>query len=142
MPPQDRRLIVVSGLSGAGKTVVLHALEDLGFYCIDNLPVAFLSQFGREIESGNPALYPQVAVGIDARNPVESLSQFPSVLHQLKSGGMATELVFVDAQDDILLKRYSETRRRHPLSGEDISLARAIANERRLLDPLAERADR
>ncbi|MGQ0657397.1 MAG: RNase adapter RapZ [Chromatiales bacterium] len=141
MPPPDRRLIVVSGLSGAGKTIALHALEDQGFYCIDNLPVAFLPQFGQDMESGKQSLYQQVAIGIDARSPAHGLSQFPSMLRRLKSSGWATELIFVEAEDDVLLKRFSETRRRHPLSGEGVSLALAIARERRLLDPLSECAD-
>jgi UPF0042 nucleotide-binding protein len=137
----SRRLVVVTGLSGAGKTVVLHALEDLGFYCIDNLPVAFLEQFGQELESGKNALYEQLAVGVDARNPVDSLSRVPSILGRLREASIAAELLFIEAQDEILLKRFSETRRRHPLSGEAIALARAIANERRLLEPLSEGAD-
>lgn len=141
MPPQDRRLVVVTGLSGSGKTVVLHTLEDLGFYCIDNLPVAFLAQFEREFISSNQPLYQQLALGIDARNPAESLAQIPVLLQSLRSSGIAAELVFLEAQDDILLKRFSETRRRHPLSGDSQPLARAVANERRLLEPLSEGAD-
>lgn len=141
MPPRDRRLVVVSGLSGAGKTIALDALEDHGFYCIDNLPIAFLPQFAQEMTGGSQSLYQQIAVGIDARSPVDSLSQFPSMLQRLKAGGRATELIFIEAEDDVVLKRFSETRRRHPLSGEGISLARAIAAERRLLDPLSECAD-
>lgn len=141
MPPLDRRLVVITGLSGSGKTVVLHALEDLGFYCIDNLPVTFLEQFGQELESGGHNHYHQLAVGVDARNPADSLSRVPAILQKLRAGGRATELVFVEAQDEILLKRFSETRRRHPLSDDSTPLARAIANERRLLEPLSEGAD-
>jgi UPF0042 nucleotide-binding protein len=137
----NRRLIVVSGLSGAGKTVVLHTLEDLGFYCVDNLPVGFLEEFVREVATSDRALYHQVAVGIDARNPADSLSALPAILDALRRRNAHAELVFVDAGDRTLLKRFSETRRRHPLSGEDLSLARAIARERRLLEPLAECAD-
>lgn len=141
MPPRDRRLVIVTGLSGSGKTVVLHALEDLGFYCIDNLPVAFLGQFEKELEIGTSSLYQQLALGIDARSPADSLARVPGQLQRLRETGTATELVFVDAQDEILLKRFSETRRRHPLSNENVSLARAIATERRLVEPLSEGAD-
>ena len=136
-----RRLVVVSGLSGSGKSVVLHTLEDFGFYCIDNLPVGFLPEIARQIGNSDRAIYQQVAIGIDARNPAEDLSQFPALLQSAKSASLMPELVFVDADDEILLKRFSETRRKHPLSTDATGLARAIANERRLLEPMAEFAD-
>ncbi|MDR9432295.1 MAG: RNase adapter RapZ [Spiribacter sp.] len=133
------RLIIVSGLSGSGKSVALATLEDAGIYCIDNLPVALLEAFGQHIaDSGYSHSY---AVGIDARNRPEALADFPSIIQTLSNQGLQAEIVFLDADDATLLKRFSETRRRHPLSGPDISLAEAIGGERDLLMPLHERAD-
>ena len=141
MSSADRRLVVVTGLSGSGKTVVLHTLEDLGFYCIDNLPVGLLGQFESELVRSDLPIYQQLALGIDARNPAESLTDVVSLLKRLRDSNVAAELIFVEAQDEILLKRFSETRRRHPLSRDSLPLTRAIADERRLLEPLAEGAD-
>jgi RNase adapter protein RapZ len=141
MLPQDRRLVVITGLSGSGKTVVLHTLEDFGFYCIDNLPVKFLGQFESELQNDSSSIYHHLALGIDARNPAEGLAQVPDLLRRVRATGIATELIFLEANDEILLKRFSETRRRHPLSSESLPLARAIDSERRLLAPLAESAD-
>lgn len=137
----SKRLTIVSGLSGAGKTVALHALEDLGYYCIDNLPVGFLTEFARLVAGSDLPLYRQVAVGIDARNPAEALSGFPAVLARLRCEALTPELVFIEADDDVLIKRFSETRRRHPLSTGSIGLRDAIAAERALLEPIAEVAD-
>lgn len=135
-----RRLIVVTGLSGAGKTVVLNALEDLGYYCIDNLPIGLWPALAREIhESGEP-LYSRVAIGIDARNPVEALNAFSDRLRQAKGEYLSAELIFMEASDETLLRRFSETRRRHPLSSDAISLTLAIREERRRLGPLSEAA--
>ncbi|RZU97877.1 RNase adapter RapZ [Spiribacter vilamensis] len=133
------RLIIVSGLSGSGKSVALATLEDSGFYCIDNLPVDLLDAFGRHIsdDGGNT----DYAVGIDARNRPMSLSRFPGILDALANQGIRTEIVFLDADDATLLKRFSETRRRHPLSGPDMPLNEAIRGERERLLPLNERAD-
>jgi UPF0042 nucleotide-binding protein len=133
------RLIIVSGLSGSGKSVALATLEDSGFYCIDNLPVDLLDAFGQHIAmSGEEADY---AVGIDARNQPASLSRFPGILDAIAAHGLDTEIVFLDADDATLLKRFSETRRRHPLSGPDTPLNEAIKGERARLVPLHERAD-
>ncbi len=133
------RLIIVSGLSGSGKSVALATLEDYGFNCIDNLPVALLDAFGAHVaDSGDPAIH---AVGIDARNRPAELAQFPDILRHLGERGVIPEIIFLDADDATLLKRFSETRRRHPLSGPDVSLAEAIRGERELLMPLHERAD-
>ena len=133
---RTKRLIILTGMSGAGKSVVIHALEDLGFYCIDNLPVNLLTEFAKQIRSDGGKTYSRVAVGIDARNPIDDLSQFPKVIADLKQTGFEIEQVFVGADDNVLIKRFSETRRRHPLSNEGTSLAKAIQKERRLLEPL------
>ncbi len=140
MGREAARLIIVSGLSGAGKTVVLNALEDQRFYTIDNLPIGFLPEFLRQIAEVDQPQYEHMAIGIDARNPADSLSEFPERLLAMKRRAL-TELVFVEADDPTLIRRFSETRRRHPLSGQYVSLAAAIHEERVLLGALAEHAD-
>jgi RNase adapter protein RapZ len=141
MPGEPRRLVIVTGLSGAGKSVALHALEDFGYYCIDNLPIGMLSEFLRRGRETDRALYQKVAVGMDARNRAEDLSRFPALLRKLATDDPRPELVFFEASDDILIKRFSETRRKHPLSSHRVSLPDAIRRERELLAPLSEHAD-
>lgn len=135
------RLVIVSGLSGAGKTVVLHALEDHGFYCVDNLPLGFLSRFIISLESEQTVASDRVAVGIDARNPHAKLSELPTLLASAADHAIDIEVVFVTASDETLIKRFSETRRKHPLTGENLTLPQAIVAERKLLEPIIERAD-
>jgi RNase adapter protein RapZ len=138
----ERRLIVVTGLSGAGKTVVLNALKDLDYYCIDNLPIGLLIEFCQHIWERYHPFYQYVAAGIDARNPRGLLAKFPNILHDLGSPELLTaELVFVEATEETLVRRFSETRRKHPLSSERVSLAEAIDQERQLLGSLCEQAD-
>lgn len=141
MVEANKRLIIVSGLSGSGKTVALHSLEDHGFYCIDNLPISFLTEFAQLVTASDSPLYRLVAVGIDARNPAAALSQFPDVVEAIRETRLTPELVFVEASDEVLLKRFSETRRKHPLSSDKISLPEALERERQLLAPIAEYAD-
>ncbi len=135
------RLVIVTGLSGSGKSVALRTLEDAGYYCIDNLPVALLEAFVDQlVVTGN--LPPrEAAVGIDARNQSSELSRFPDILAHLKNRGIETEILFLRADEPTLLKRYSETLRKHPLSGDKMSLADAIQQEKDLLDPISENAD-
>lgn len=140
IPAQDKRLIIVTGMSGGGKSIVLNALEDLGFYCIDNLPVNLVKEFVKQVREDGGQNYTKVAVGIDARNPAEDLSHFPEVMADLKESGFGFELVYIEADDNILIKRYSETRRRHPLSNDQLSLGDAIVHERMLLEPLLDNA--
>lgn len=134
------KLFVVSGISGAGKSTVLYALEDLGFYCLDNLPVALLPAFAREL-LGSPKHYSNAAVGIDARNLSNDLSAIPSLLDELHRSGIATQIIFLDADDSVVITRFSETRRMHPLTRGNIPLTEAIRQERALLSPLSSRAD-
>ncbi|MFT4561398.1 MAG: UPF0042 nucleotide-binding protein [Gammaproteobacteria bacterium] len=136
-----RRFIIVSGLSGAGKSVALRALEDAGFYCVDNLPAALLVNFSKFIDSANMPHYRQVAVGVDARNPATDLSQFPDVLRALQDLEFDVELLYLDASDEALISRFSETRRKHPLSSSDQTLAAAISQERVLMENLSALAD-
>lgn len=135
------KLVIVSGLSGSGKSVALHTLEDVGFYCIDNLPVGLLADFGRHITETGSKAHERYAVGIDARNSAEDLSQFPRILDELEGRQIHSEIIFLQADNDTLIKRFSETRRRHPLSLPNTSLAEAIAREAELLSPIMERAD-
>ncbi|HHJ14930.1 MAG TPA: RNase adapter RapZ [Gammaproteobacteria bacterium] len=133
------KLVIVSGLSGSGKSVALHTLEDLGYYCIDNLPAGLLDALTREL--GQASQSPQrLAVGIDARNLPQSLQCFGNILDRLREQDIECEILFLRCDDDTLIKRFSETRRRHPLSSEHVSLAEAITLERQLLEPIAERA--
>lgn len=136
-----RRFIVITGLSGGGKTVALNALEDLQFYCLDNLPAGMLEQFFERVRAGADGLPDQVAVGMDARSPVAALAPLPELLARLRGGDLPAEVVYLEAADDVLVRRFSETRRRHPLSSDRVPLPEAIAAERELLAPFAGLAD-
>jgi UPF0042 nucleotide-binding protein len=137
--PTPTKLIVVSGMSGSGKTIALRTLEDLDYYCVDNLPGSLLPAFVAEVAQAG--LHPRLAVGIDVRNRTKDLNVLPQVLADVAKEGIESRLIFLDARDDVLFKRYSDTRRRHPLTGEGVSLADAIARERKLLKPLSSIAD-
>lgn len=136
-----QRFIVVSGLSGAGKTEALHALEDAGFYCVDNLPTSFLAEFAQFVSRSSQPLYSKVAVGIDARNPDSDLQQLPQILELLRTNGFVVEVLFIEASEQALINRFNLTRRRHPLSTSSLPLRQAIARERALLEPLIARAE-
>lgn len=132
------QLVIISGRSGSGKTVALRALEDLGYYCIDNLPVNFLS----ELTEIAPERYPKLAVSIDIRNMPEDTSFLSNLLHDIKCNeNLNTIVIFCDAEDQVLIKRYSETRRLHPLSKNNLSLNEAIILEREKLSELEGYAD-
>jgi UPF0042 nucleotide-binding protein len=137
----EKRLIIVSGLSGSGKSVALHILEDLGYYCIDNMPAALLKSLLDEVTMPADQMATMIAVGVDARNRRHDLEALPGLIAELKSADIQTDLLFLQASDDILLKRYSETRRRHPLANQGIELRAAIANERELLRQVINAAD-
>ncbi|HEY4144189.1 RNase adapter RapZ [Pinirhizobacter sp.] len=140
--PKSIRLVVLTGMSGGGKTVALRALEDLEFYCVDNLPAALIPQLVAAVSQGEHGPQTHIAVGVDVRNREADLSRMPSVLSDIAATGVEVHLIFLDSRDDVLIKRYSETRRRHPLSSEGLSLADAIARERKLLRPLSAIAER
>jgi len=135
------RLAVVSGLSGSGKTVALRTLEDLGFYCIDNLPASLLRALAEHALGAGESRYPRLAVGIDARTASSDSQELPRAFSELASLGLPPFLLFLDARDGALLKRFSETRRRHPLGSEGLSLSDAIARERTILKPIKQIAD-
>ena len=133
------KLVIVSGRSGSGKSTALHVLEDAGFYCIDNIPALLLPQLLEQC-AGEASLT-RTAVSIDARNMPGSLARFPEIIASL-SPAFAVDVIYLDADDATLIKRFSETRRRHPLSNAGMPLAEALAAERALLAPIAERAAR
>lgn len=135
------RIIIVSGLSGSGKTIALQTLEDLGYYCVDNLPFKLILPLVREIRTASDLLPPTVAVGVDVRNFIDELSQFPATLADLRASDLTVEVVFLHAGEEILLKRYNETRRRHPLDLGNMPLREAIRQERQLLEPIVACAD-
>jgi RNase adapter protein RapZ len=128
--------VIVSGLSGSGKTLALQALEDAGHYCIDNLPAVLLPEFAeRVLGSGEK----NVAIGLDARNRA-FLVEAPTALERLEKLGVRYRIIFLHADESVLVKRFKETRRRHPMAGADTSLLEAIRRERELLEPLARAA--
>jgi len=136
------RLIIVSGLSGSGKSVALSTLEDEGFYCVDNLPTTLLLPLVEQLRASGLALYQHVAVGIDARSDAGLLDRFTDAVSQLRaSDDITLEIVFLQTERGTLLKRFSETRRRHPLSQQGIPLSEAIDVERSLLSTISEQAD-
>jgi UPF0042 nucleotide-binding protein len=137
----EMRLIIVSGLSGSGKSVALHVLEDLGYYCIDNMPAALLDSVVDEVTSGGDQSAQLLAVGVDARNRRKDLEALPELITDLRKRGIQTDLLFLQASDDVLLKRFSETRRRHPLAEHGTALRAAIASEREILSEVVNSAD-
>lgn len=135
------KLIIVTGLSGSGKSIALHTFEDLGYYCVDNLPILLLEPFASQISRKDVGPYQDAVVGIDARNDLQALSDFPKVMEQLGAIGLECQIVFLQAEPETLLKRFSETRRKHPLTRKDLSLGEAIRMERQLLEPISSNAD-
>jgi UPF0042 nucleotide-binding protein len=134
------QLVIVSGMSGSGKSVVLNTLEDVGFFCVDNLPAELLPAFVRSVadDDGAPR---KLAVGIDVRNRHSDLADIPNWISEVGKLGLDPRLVFIDAGDDVLLKRYADTRRRHPLSHHGLLLGDAIGLERQVMKPLRTLAD-
>ena len=128
-------LVIVSGLSGAGRTTAMKALEDLGFFCVDNLPVVLLEPFVELFRAGSDRL----AVAVDVRER-SFLAAFPEVHDRLRSVGLPTVLLYLDASDEVLAQRFSETRRVHPTRGSG-SLFDDIGREREMMVPIARRAD-
>ncbi|MES2820677.1 MAG: RNase adapter RapZ [Pseudomonadota bacterium] len=134
-------LIIVSGRSGSGKSTALDVLEDNGFYCIDNLPAGLLPELAERALLHTELLQPLVAVSIDARNLPSQLKRFPELLEEVRARHIKCDVLYLDADEETLLKRFSETRRRHPLTNESRSLAEAIRDESLLLGPIIDLAD-
>lgn len=135
-----QHVIIVSGLSGAGKSTALKALEDMGYHCIDNLPASLMHDFAAHIEA-QPEVYEKVALGMDVRAPGLNLEDIPGWLEGLRAAGVRTQLLFLSARDEVLLRRYGETRRRHPLAQGEGALHASIEQERRILEPIRQVAD-
>ncbi|HSC75975.1 MAG TPA: RNase adapter RapZ [Pseudomonadales bacterium] len=133
------RLVVISGRSGSGKSTALHVLEDEGFYCIDNLPAGLLGPLVEQMQQEGYPTLKGIAVSIDARNTGRDLALFPSMLIKAREQ-MDCEVIYLDARQSSLIKRFSETRRKHPLSGNGVDLAEAIDAEKSLLEPIADLA--
>lgn len=137
-PPSSMRVVIVTGLSGSGKSTAIHVLEDLGFYCIDNLPVTLIPRF-LELCAKSEDPISRVALGIDLRERV-SLREYPAVLEELRHQGQRVEILYFEAADEVLLRRFSETRRPHPAAGGG-GIEQGIRIERERLTGLRELAD-
>ena len=127
------RLLIISGRSGSGKSTALHVLEDIGFTCIDNLPASLLAELCERNVSFDDRNY---AISIDARNTESDLELLPNLMQQRAIAAVDCKVIYLDADDDILIKRFSETRRKHPLTDEQTDLRDAITKERELLKPI------
>ncbi len=135
------KLLIVSGLSGSGKSIALDTLEDCGFYCIDNLPFTLLEDFIRHVMLDDKKTYDKTAIGIDARNKTDALEKFSESLAYIRSQGIDCEVLYLQAEENVLLTRYSETRRKHLLSDENTPLLEALRIEKDMLRPVAKCAD-
>ena len=130
------KLVIISGRSGSGKTTALHVLEDIGYYCVDNLPVSLLPQLLQELKKSS-AKITLAAIGIDARNAGGQLQNLPNILRELTQEGVNSQVIYLDSDDETLIKRFSETRRKHPISNDTNTLREAIERERDILNPVA-----
>ena len=135
---QGIQMLILTGLSGAGKSTVLRALEDVGYYCVDNLPIIIVEKL-LELSGHTAGEVSRIALGVDAREG-RFLAEAPRVIKELRDKGAEVEVLFVDCSDEVLIRRYSETRRRHPMAGEG-TVADGIAAERRALADLKALAD-
>jgi UPF0042 nucleotide-binding protein len=135
------RLVIVSGLSGTGKTVALKQYEDLGYYCIDNIPLDLVPPLIAHAHAHPEPRYAQFAIGVDARSSRDEIKRFPEVLNALRAQGVDARVLFLTADDTVIVRRYHETRRRHPLADPELALDEAIGLERKLLAPIAAVAD-
>ncbi len=135
------KLVIVSGLSGSGKTIALHTLEDAGYFCVDNLPVGLLSDFITSMKNNKPAIYDLLAVAVDARCNVQDMEHFENIVSEIKALDVEVEIIFLTSKIDKLLTRFNETRRKHPLSRKGLPLVEAIHLERSILKIISSNAD-
>lgn len=135
------KLLIVTGMSGSGKTIALRALEDAGFFCTDNLPVCLLDSFLTYMVESQNGTVEQIAVGIDVRSQLANMTDLPSMIKRLQTQDFDCEVISIEAKRETLIERFSETRRKHPLSDHSLSLGQAIDKERELLAPLIDGAD-
>jgi UPF0042 nucleotide-binding protein len=131
------RLIIVSGLAGSGKSVALHMLEDLNYYCIDNLPLGLLTEVSADALQRQGLDFERLAVGIDSRSRHGEIAGFAQRIQSLREAGIEIEVIYLHADTETILRRYSETRRKHPLTDADTSLIDAVEADRTLLAPIA-----
>lgn len=135
------KLVIVSGLSGSGKTVALHTLEDGGYFCVDNLPVALLGDFIDTTIFAKPVMYDLIAVAIDARSGIDDMHRLEEAVNQIRSLNIKTDILFLTSDTKKLVNRFSETRRKHPLSRSGLPLIEAIHLEQNLLKNIYANAD-
>jgi RNase adapter protein RapZ len=138
--PQPPRLIIVTGVSGSGRASAMRVLEDLGFYCVDNLPVALAQNVAMLAAERDPALK-GVALGLDSRERL-FFPQWPRIFAELDKAGIHPEVLFLDASDEVLARRYSESRRPHPMAASGATVAESIRAERLALAEMRDRANR
>jgi len=134
-------LVIISGLSGSGKTVALHTLEDEDYYCVDNMPLGLLPDFVQRVMNRTIQPYENIAVGIDARSDARDLRRFSEIIKPLRELDINIEMIYLQAELGTLIKRFSDTRRRHPLARKGLPLAEAIEVERSLLSDIAAGSD-
>lgn len=139
--PARMKLTIVSGLSGAGKTVALRQYEDLGWFCIDNIPLGLIEPLLVHALHSGDARYNRVAVGVDARAAPAEIEGFTRSLEELRLRDIEIDVLFLQCDDQVLLKRYTDTRRKHPLSDAETPLFEAIKRERELLKPVSHAAN-
>lgn len=135
------RVVIISGLSGSGKSVAINTLEDDDFYCIDNLPVSMVPSCIENLTQSTSNFYEKIAIGVDARNVSQNIDSFPNIIKQLKQQDVEIELVYLQADEEKLIQRYSETRRKHPLTKDGLPLVDAIRTEKEILADLILLAD-
>lgn len=132
------KMVIVTGMSGAGKSTALNVLEDEGYYCVDNMPISLVLKFA-ELAAGQDTGYSDIALGIDIRSG-HALSEFDDILDELSARHYQYKILYLDSSDEVLVKRYKETRRMHPLAKDD-RVDKGIERERQQLDFLKKRAD-
>lgn len=135
------RLAIVSGLAGSGKSVALAMLEDLGYYCIDNLPISLLRDVTADTLHRQALDFERLAVGVDARSRPAEIAVFPEHIAALRAAGLDIQVIYLEADPEVILRRYAETRRKHPLTDADTPLVEAVAADRELMRPIAAQAD-
>ncbi|MBT8112631.1 MAG: RNase adapter RapZ [Gammaproteobacteria bacterium] len=135
------KLVIISGLSGSGKSVAINTLEDDDFYCIDNMPLSMLLTCIEHLTSTASIYYDKIAIGVDARNASKDIVSFPDIVAAIKKRGIELELIHLEANEETLIQRYSETRRKHPLTKNGLPLVEAIHMEKHILEDLVLLAD-
>jgi UPF0042 nucleotide-binding protein len=135
------RIVIITGRSGSGKTTALQTLEDQDYYCIDNLPANLLPALAKDLLQELPEGKSGIAISIDARNTLLGLQQFPQIIRSLDKTAISYDIIYLDASSPTLLKRFSATRRKHPLTRDGLSLKDAIGREKQILAPMSKLAD-